>query len=452
LASQVISHYRLIKKLGAGGMGEVYLAEDIGLERKVAIKLLPAAYMGDELARKRLIREARAAGTLDHPNICPVYEVGTEGDKTFIAMQYVEGVTLHSRIETDPPTLEQAIVISAQVADALVEAHYHGIVHRDIKPQNIMLTDRGRVKVLDFGLAKFVEPVGNAEGETLSQLTTVGTAVGTVPYMSPEQVKGDRVDVRSDLFSLGVVLYECVTGRRPFTGSSPIEICAEIIHTEQRSAAESNAGIPPDLDRILTRALKKSPEARYQSAEEMLADLRGLCEAPTTDSAASTRFFPLKDTGGIAPSRFLRRRPVALLGILALSIIAIVAIGLALRFWRAGPHQPSAEARRFYEMGTDSIRNRSYYEASKVLERAVALDGKYALAHARLAEAYSEIDQTEKAKDELLVVNSLVPDRGALGRADAMYLDAIAATVRREFGLAIDLYRRWNSKTRWTPL
>jgi serine/threonine protein kinase len=217
LASQVISHYRLIKKLGAGGMGEVYLAEDIGLERKVAIKLLPAAYMGDELARKRLIREARAAGTLDHPNICPVYEVGTEGDKTFIAMQYVEGVTLHSRIETDPPTLEQAIVISAQVADALVEAHYHGIVHRDIKPQNIMLTDRGRVKVLDFGLAKLVEPVGNAEGETLSQLTTVGTAVGTVPYMSPEQVKGERVDVRSDLFSLGVVLYECVTGRRPFT-------------------------------------------------------------------------------------------------------------------------------------------------------------------------------------------------------------------------------------------
>jgi len=442
LASQVISHYRLIEKLGAGGMGEVYLAEDIRLQRKVAIKVLPVASMGDKLARKRLIREARAAGTLDHPNICPVYEVGDEGIKTFIVMQFVEGQTLHDRIETDPPTLDESIAIAAQVADALVEAHSHGIVHRDIKPQNIMLTDRGRVKVLDFGVAKIIEPVGDAIGKTLSQLTAVGTAVGTVPYMSPEQVKGEAVDGRSDLFSLGTVLYECVTGRRPFSGSSAIEICAEIIHKEQRPAIELNPGVRPELNRILTRALRKSPAERYQSASEMLADLCDLTEAPTTASAAPTLLLPVKKTAAISRFRFLQRGMMAALGILALSMAAIVGVWVAQRFWRTAPHQPSKEAQRFYEMGADAIRNRSYYQASKVLERAVALDGKYALAHARLAEAYSELDQTEKAKDELLTVSSMVPDRGTLSQPDAMYLDAIAATIRREFAQAINLYRK----------
>src|SRR5262245_55933712 len=204
LAGQGISHYNILSRLGAGGMGEVYLAEDLKLERKVAIKFLPPAFMSDEQSRKRLLREARAAAALDHPNICTIYEVGEEAGRSFIVMQYIEGETLAEQSKRERLELSEALAIATQVAEALQEAHQHWIIHRDIKPQNVMLALRGQIKVLDFGLAKVVrDRVVAPETDTSSLMSTPGTIVGTVPYMSPEQVRGERLDVRSDIFSFG---------------------------------------------------------------------------------------------------------------------------------------------------------------------------------------------------------------------------------------------------------
>src|SRR5712692_1582159 len=210
-------------------MGEVFLAEDTRLERKVAIKVLPAKSLGDEQAKRRLIREARLAATLDHPNIRAIYEVNEEGDSAFIAMQYVEGESLSSKIKNNKLELENTISIAAQVAEALVAAHSRGIIHRDIKPENIVITPSGQVKVLDFGLAKLVQPLVTVDSKdgTLSLLTEVGTIVGTVRYMSHEQAKGEHLDARSDIFSLGALLYECVTGRPAFPGGNKMEVCGQ---------------------------------------------------------------------------------------------------------------------------------------------------------------------------------------------------------------------------------
>src|SRR5436853_4546941 len=220
LVNQTISHYKIISQLGAGGMGEVYLAEDTQLGRRVAIKLLPPELVADERANKRLVKEAHAAATLDHPNICSIYEVGEADGHSFIAMQYIEGETLDSRIKRTPLELKESLTIAAQIADALAEAHSHGIIHRDIKPGNIMITKRGQAKVMDFGLARVIAPAVESEAETQSLLTTPGTIVGTMPYMSPEQVRGEVLDGRSDIFSFGVVLYEMLSGRQPFASAS----------------------------------------------------------------------------------------------------------------------------------------------------------------------------------------------------------------------------------------
>ncbi|HKF55971.1 MAG TPA: serine/threonine-protein kinase, partial [Blastocatellia bacterium] len=229
--SGVISHYRIIRKLGQGGMGEVYLADDSVLGRKVAIKVLPEDSVSDDQARRRLLREARAAATLDHPNICSIHEVGDEDGSAFIVMQYVEGQTLSERLREKPMSLKESLDIASQIASALEEAHSRGVVHRDIKPQNIIMTPRGLVKVLDFGLAKILPVETDASAEqTQSLLTDAGMVIGTAPYMSPEQAKCGPVDARSDLFSLGAVLYECVTGTPAFSGSTPMEICARVIH------------------------------------------------------------------------------------------------------------------------------------------------------------------------------------------------------------------------------
>jgi serine/threonine protein kinase len=231
MIGQTISHYRIIGKLGAGGMGEVYLAEDEQLDRKVAIKFLPAEVATDERAKQRLIREAKTAATLDHPNICAIYEVSQEDGYSFIVLQYVEGETLAERLRNKVPDLREALAIAAQVADALREAHARGIVHRDIKPENIMLTTRGQVKVLDFGLAKVLRDPDLIEGntETETMLSAPGMIMGTVPYMSPEQVRGEELDSRSDIFSFGTVLYELFSGRRPFEAKSAAEIISAIL-------------------------------------------------------------------------------------------------------------------------------------------------------------------------------------------------------------------------------
>ena len=257
-------------------MGEVYLAEDTKLDRKVAIKSLPPKLLADEGARKRLTTEARTAAKLDHPNICTVHGQVEAGNQIYIVMQYVEGETLFSTIQKRTLTLEESLDIAMQVADALAAAHSQGIIHRDIKPQNIIITPQGRVKVLDFGLATIVHPesVAANAGESRASLSEFDVLVGTPPYMSPEQAMRVPLDQRSDLFSLGALLYECIAARTPFFGSTKAEMRSKVIHTDPPPPSQFNRHIPPALDRITLKALAKRPESRYQSALGLMADLR----------------------------------------------------------------------------------------------------------------------------------------------------------------------------------
>jgi tRNA A-37 threonylcarbamoyl transferase component Bud32/tetratricopeptide (TPR) repeat protein len=277
-AGTKLGRYEIRSQLGAGGMGEVYLAEDTLLDRKVAIKLLPPQSTADERARKRLIREARAAAKLDHPNICTIHEVGEEDGRSFIVMQYVEGETLAHRIARKPFQISEALDIAVQVADALAEAHSRGIIHRDIKPQNIMITPRGQAKMMDFGLARVVQEHDAlaSEAETQGLLTKPGMIVGTVAYMSPEQTRGEMLDARSDIFSFGVVLYEAATGQRPFGGSSVLSIMHEIAAVDPLPPSAIRRELPPEFDAIIQRALAKDKHRRCSSASELADALRRL--------------------------------------------------------------------------------------------------------------------------------------------------------------------------------
>jgi serine/threonine protein kinase/Tfp pilus assembly protein PilF len=278
MEGRTISHYSILRKLGAGGMGEVYLAQDTTLSRKVAIKFLSENSVAGEQAKKRLLREAKASAALDHHHICAVHEVGEEAGYNFIVMQYVEGETLASRIQRNPLEVRAALDIAVQIADALAEAHSHGIIHRDVKPQNVMLTASGQVKVLDFGLARVVREGSliDSIGETESLLTAPGSVIGTVPYMSPEQVRGEALDARSDIFSFGSVLYEMLSGRQPFQGESVGATMSSILTKEPAPLARYASDVPDELQRVVRKALSKDKEGRYQGIKDLLIDLREL--------------------------------------------------------------------------------------------------------------------------------------------------------------------------------
>jgi eukaryotic-like serine/threonine-protein kinase len=267
-----IRHYRIGERLGAGGMGEVFLGEDIRLGRPVALKFLPPALKSDPESRARLLNEARAASLLNSPNIATTYDIGEHEGADFIVMEYVVGELLSSRLSKGALPVRDAIDVAIQIGDALDDAHAHGIVHRDIKSGNIIRTARGLVKVLDFGLAKFM-PGGSAD-ITRPQVTMAGMVVGTVSYMAPEQALGRSVDHRADLFSMGIVLYEMLTGRVPFEGTSPTEIIDRILHETPPPVSRVTSGVPASLDAVVARALEKDPAFRYQSARELKADLR----------------------------------------------------------------------------------------------------------------------------------------------------------------------------------
>src|SRR5882762_344973 len=258
--NQIISHYRIISRLGAGGMGEVYLAEDTKLNRKVAIKILPPDTTASEQANQRLLREARAAANLDHPNICAIHEVSEEDGRNFICMQFVEGETLEAKMKRSPLDLPEVLAIATQVADALTEAHARETVHRDIKPSNIMVTARGSVKVMDFGLAKQIKQLDavQSEAETEVFLSAAGAIIGTLPYMSPEQVRAEALDGRSDIFSFGVVLYEMVSGQQPFATKSSAATASAILTLEPAPLARFSKDAPAELERIVSKALHKN--------------------------------------------------------------------------------------------------------------------------------------------------------------------------------------------------
>src|SRR6185436_14842838 len=250
-----IAHYRIIKKLGAGGMGEVYLALDTKLDRNVAIKLLRSDWLEEEHLRKRLVREAQSAAKLDHPNICAIYDVNEAGSFTFIVMQYIEGETLAECMEREPLDLSTALTIAEQAAEGLAEAHARGIVHRDIKPQNMMLTQRGQLKILDFGLAKQMLSSDSVDNEAPTQelLSTPGHVVGTMPYMSPEQVRGEPLAPSSDIFSLGITLYEVLAGKHPFRDKSAAVTMSRILLDEPTPTQQFQTQVSPELQALLSK-------------------------------------------------------------------------------------------------------------------------------------------------------------------------------------------------------
>lgn len=445
-----LGRYQIKSLLGEGGMGKVFLAEDIELERNIALKILTPLFSKDEERVRRFIREAKTASSLNHPNILTIHETGYEQDSYFIATEFVDGETLRQKISRQSLDLRQILDISLQIASALGAAHRNFIVHRDIKPENIMIRRDGIVKVLDFGLAKLLpgETENDSQTERVGTQTAPGVVIGTAAYMSPEQARGKPLDARTDVWSLGVCLYEMLNGSRPFDGDTVSDTVAEILTVEPFPLSPR---IPAELEQIVKKSLRKNRAERYLNAEAFSLDLMRLQDSPEdgiSPAAKPTRFGMVADTAGnkkptqlshltaVAFSRF-RFHPF----ILVAGIILSLSLALTGMYLYQANRQPrfNSEAIRWFDSGSEAARNGDFYKARKLFEQAVRADDHFLNAYAKLAEAQMELDYEDKAAGSLLRLTELMPQQ-SLSETETEYLVAVVATVRRDSRSAVSAY------------
>jgi tetratricopeptide (TPR) repeat protein len=431
-----LGRYRLGRLLGRGGMGEVYLAHDQTLDRDVAIKFVSTDKVGDEAAGRRLLHEALSAASLDHPCICTVYETGrTPEGQAFIVMQYVEGQPLSAMLQAGPLPVRDVLSIAVNIAEALGAAHRRGIIHRDLKPSNVMVTPSGRPKLLDFGIARqVVLPASAVNAPTWSgDSTTAGTIIGTPAYMSPEQIQQRPLDGRSDLFSLGVLLFESLTGRSPFEGPSTLESIANVLHLHPPAASSLRRELTDRHDELCRRLMAKEASDRFQSAEEVVGAIKLLI--PDT----SRIVVPADDRSlKLGPGVRVSRR-----SLIAAAAVAVVAIA-GFTIWRRPSPLPPVppEADVWYQRGVEAIREGAYLSGQRALEQAISLYPEHVLAYARLADANIELDDERAAQTRLLRVSALVPDESRLPELERLRVQAVRAFFLRDVDAAVALHRQ----------
>lgn len=451
MLGETLSHYRISRKIGSGGMGVVYEAEDTVLGRRVAIKTLK----GVNEHKARLLREARAISKITHPNIATIYDYGeTDEGLPFIVMELVEGEALNEYLERRGNSLFEIVGIIIKIADALAAAHKIGIIHRDIKPSNIIIGDDGNVKVLDFGLSRQLEGDfeggDSVDGENFDATRTQkGVILGTPLYLSPEQTLGEETDERSDVFSIGTLIYECITGVSPFYAGSVIEICAKILRDVPPAPSTINPQVPAKLDAVTLKALEKSPENRYQDAGSVAVALREIHGDLPKDQNSSAVGFTSKvsqntDSRKIRTgfSDAMRHRNFP-----AVAFVLMLLLGLgAFAYWqmtRRGAYQPTAEAARWYDNGVRALNDGAFFAASKNFEQAAATDKDFLMAKIRLAESLYELGYNEDASRAREIANDLYANgKSALSAQEEIRFTAINKTLLSDFESAIEKYTK----------